>query len=30
MGKLEELFYRGIGSLDLTVNKLEELVQIFS
>ena len=27
MGKLEELFYRGIGSLDLTINKMEELVQ---
>ena len=27
MGKLEELLYRGLGSLDLTVNKLEELVQ---
>ncbi len=27
MSKLEELLYRGIGSLDLTINKLEELVQ---
>lgn len=27
MSKLEELLYRGIGSLDFTVNKLEELVQ---
>jgi len=27
MSKLEELLFRGIGSLDYTVNKLEELVQ---
>ncbi|MFN2362967.1 MAG: phasin family protein [Halarsenatibacteraceae bacterium] len=27
MSKLEELLYRGIGSLDFTVSKLEELVQ---
>lgn len=27
MSKLEELLYRGIGTLDLTINKLEELVQ---